>query len=158
MISFPIICTICCPTHSVKPSNKSTFFCISSPRNYVTRFDDSLYLCAKSLLSACHFSSYCLSVNTGPMIFPSQSGQYQRNGLALFRTSLVVLLIPAYSQWCHVLQATKECPSSVCATAKCRCRSTPARHAASLYQLKRHPNAQERLKQYKHLIKLQIFL
>ena len=38
------------------------------------------------------------------------------------------------------------------------CRSTPARHAASPYQLKRHPNAQERLKHYKLLIKLQLLI
>ena len=34
------------------------------------------------------------------------------------------------------------------------CRSTPARHAASPYQPKRHPNAQKKLKHYILLIKL----
>ena len=38
------------------------------------------------------------------------------------------------------------------------CRNLPAGHAVSPYQLKRHPNAQERLKHYKLLIKLQRFL
>ena len=37
---------------------------------------------------------------------------------------------------------------------KRQCRSTPARHAASPYQPKRHRNAQGRLKQYTPLIKL----